>query len=61
MRCRERKKWVTRARRVGEWHRRKEKAEERASRTCKHYISREEGGRTKGKREKKWRSKHERE
>lgn len=44
---RKRKKWITRARRVGEWHRKREKAEERASGTLTHYISREEGGRTK--------------
>lgn len=37
----------TRARRVGEWHRKKEKAEERASGTCKHTISSEGGERTK--------------
>lgn len=35
---------------MGEWHRKKEKAEERASGTCKHHISREEGGKAKGMR-----------
>lgn len=49
------KKWVTRARRVGERNYNKEKAEERANTEFQ-----EEDGGTKRMREKKWRSKRER-
>lgn len=52
---RKRKKWVTRARRVGERHYEKEKAEERACDTHKHYIWKE-GWRNKKEERKKWRT-----
>lgn len=44
---RKREKWVTRARRVGERHYEKGKAEERACGTHKHHISKRKGWRNK--------------